>query len=213
MIAVVAGATGLVGNILISKLLRDEKITQVIAVSRRSLHFTSQKLKTVLIHDLKEMSNVQELLKGDFYFCCLGTTIKVAKTKENFKAIDLDAVLLFSEIAKKHNAQSLVIISAAGANPHSLAFYSKVKGEMEERVKKMNLNRLVFMRPGLLIGERQASRPIEELAIKTFKFISTIVGANLSKRMGTDAEKLAERMIEEALKEAKGYFIINTSAI
>lgn len=213
MIAVVAGATGLVGNILITKLLRDEKISQVVALSRRSLHFTSQKLKNVFIHDLKEMNNVQEQLKGDIYFCCLGTTIKVAKTKENFKAVDLDAVLLFSEIAKFHNAKSLVIISAAGANPHSLAFYSKVKGEMEEGVKKLNLNRLVFMRPGLLIGERQASRPIEELAIKTFKFISPIIGANLSQRIGTNTEKLAERMIEEALIDTKGSFIIDSTAI
>jgi uncharacterized protein YbjT (DUF2867 family) len=213
MIAVVAGPTGLVGNFLISKLLKDDSITQIIALSRRSLHFTSQKLKVVLVHELSEMSNVEEMLKGDLYFCCLGSTIKKAKSKENFIKIDLDAVRSFGEIAKKFNARSFVTVSAAGANKSSYVFYNIVKGRAEEELEQLKLHRLVIFRPGLLIGEREEKRTLEKLAINFFNFISPILGNEYSRKIGTKVDELADRMIEEAKKDLSGKLIIGPTEI
>lgn len=213
MIAVVAGATGLVGNLLISKLLKDDSITEIIALSRRSLHFTSQKLKVVLVHELHEMSNVEEMLKGDLYFCCLGTTIKKAKSKDNFIKVDLDAVRSFGEIAKKFNAKAFITVSAAGANKRSYVFYNLVKGRAEEELEQLKLNRLVIFRPGLLIGEREEKRTMEKLAIGIFNVVSPIVGNEFSSKIGTKVERLTDRMITEAKKELSGKFIIGPSEI
>lgn len=198
MIAVIAGSTGLTGALLLSKLILDKDITQVISVSRRALPFTHPKLKSVIVSDFSHLLDHQGDLKGDLYFCALGTTIKEAKTKDQFRKVDYDAIVSFGKIAELHQAQSLVVISASGANAESPIFYNRVKGEAEASLLKLNLNRLVLMRPGLLIGERKASRPLEKFSIKTSQVISRILPKKMTKTFATSIEELAQRMIEEA---------------
>lgn len=210
MIAVIAGSTGLVGNFLLLKLLSDADITQVISVSRRPLKLKHPKLKEVILGDLTQLEAHAPELKGELYFCCLGTTIKDAGTQENFKKIDLDAVVKFGEIAKQHEAQCLITISASGAKIDSYAFYSRVKGEAEDKLKLLQLKRLVIFQPGLLIGKRHSPRTLEELAIKFYRTVSGAMSESLKKKVATEIEHLAERMLEEAKKKTQGHYVIES---
>jgi uncharacterized protein YbjT (DUF2867 family) len=85
MIATVIGSTGLTGSLLVRQLLADATITKVIAVSRKSLSISDAKLTEVLVSDLAELPSIESTLRGDLYFCCLGTTIKTAGSKEYFE--------------------------------------------------------------------------------------------------------------------------------
>lgn len=197
MIAVIAGATGLVGSVLLSKLLDDKAITQVIAIARRPLAINHSKLSTVIIFDFSNLSTHQEQLRGDIYFCALGTTIKVAGTKENFRKVDFDAVVNFGKIAALHQAKSFTVVSANMANPNSNIFYNKIKGEAEEALKQLALNRLVILRPGLLIGERIENRTGEKIAIALMNALSPILPERFEKNVATQVETLASRMLKE----------------
>ncbi len=208
MIAVISGATGLVGSLLVNKLLIDNDITQVISVSRNSLHIENPKLKEIIITTLSDLSLHQSELQGDIYFCCLGTTIKDAGSQENFKKVDYDAVIEFARIAKIHNAQSFVVISAAGANMSSLFFYSRVKGEVENALQKMHLKRLVIFRPSVLVGNRKTFRLGERIFIEILKTISLFTSRSLKKRMLTDAQDLTTQMLIEGKKSQAGIFFI-----
>lgn len=181
----------------------------MIAPTRRPLDLLHPKLKNVIISDFADLMNHAGELKGELYFCCLGTTIKIAGTQENFRKVDFDAVVNFGKIAEHHKSQSLVVISAAGANPHSSIFYNKVKGEAEEALLKLSLNRLILMRPGLLMGERKASRPLEKATIKITQVLSSILPERIKKSFATPIEALTERMLKEGKNTANKVKIIN----
>ncbi|MES2767560.1 MAG: NAD-dependent epimerase/dehydratase family protein [Bdellovibrionota bacterium] len=213
MIAVIAGATGLVGSYLVQLLLTNTEITSVISVSRKSLNINSPKLKEVIVSDFSKLDQHILDLKGDLYFSCLGTTIKDAGSKENFRKVDFNAIVDFAKIAKANDAKSLTVVSASGANPKSPIFYSKIKGETELALMAQDIPSLVIFRPGLLIGNRKARRPTEKLFIEAFKKISLILPTKLQKIVGTDARLLAQRMLDEAKVLSKETVIIESKDI
>jgi len=194
MTAVIAGATGLVGRALIKKLLADRSIVWVISVSRQSTGFKSAKLTEVLLKDLSELPSVQARLKGEIYFTCLGTTIKAAGSQDAFRKVDFTANRDFAQIAKSHGAKSLTLVSASGANSRSRFFYNKVKGETEEALQKMELNSLIVLRPGLLVGERREFRLAEKLATQVLGGLSAVLPTKVKSRLMTPVDNLVERM-------------------
>ena len=197
MIAVIVGSTGMVGSILLAKLLNDDEITEVISVSRKSLHIENKKLHEILITDLAELYNHQAELKGDIYFCCLGTTIKDAGSRENFKKVDYESVVAFGKIAKANNARAFIVISAYGASPKSLFFYSRVKSETENALRQLGLQSLIIFRPSLLIGDRKSFRLGEKISVAIMKVITPLLPKALKKRIMTYATDLAEKMLVE----------------
>src|ERR1700730_18577588 len=116
MIATLIGSTGLTGSFLTQQLLADSAITKVISVSRKALKISNAKLTEVLISDLAELPSIDTQIRGELYFCCLGTTMKTAGSKENFEKVDHAAILNFAKIAKAGDAKSFSLISAMGAN-------------------------------------------------------------------------------------------------
>src|ERR1700689_1938428 len=115
MIAALTGSTGLTGSVLVRRLLADAAITKVISVSRKPLQIAHAKLTEVLVSDLAQLASFEPLIRADLYFCCLGTTIAKAGSKENFEKIDHDAIVAFAKIAKAHDAKSFTLVSAMGA--------------------------------------------------------------------------------------------------
>src|ERR1700731_3125650 len=126
MIATIIGSTGLPGSFLVRKLLADSEITKVGSVSRKSLNIANTKLTEILISDLAQLPSIESRIRGELYFCCLGTTIKAARNKANFERVDHDAVVAFAKIAKAHDAKSLTLVSAMGASESSMFFYNRV---------------------------------------------------------------------------------------
>lgn len=213
MIAVICGASGLVGSQLLRALLQDTEISQIVSVGRKSVKIQNPKLKEVLISSLAELSANQQELKGDIYFCCLGTTIKAAGSQENFKKVDFTAVVDFAKVASLHNCKSFSVVSASGANPRSMIYYNRIKGEMEESVKALNLKRAIIFQPSLLLGKRTESRKGESLAIAISQTLKPFLFASLKKRVMTSADHLATRLHQEAKLSQLGIFTIEAQNI
>lgn len=217
MIAVIIGATGLVGSLLLEKLLMDPEIHRVISISRRRIHKTSghqqDKLKEVLVSDLSELAARKSEMQGDLYFCCLGTTIKKAGSQESFRRVDYLAVVEFGKIAQTHQAKSLTVISASGANSQSLIFYNRVKGETEAALRDLHLQRLVIFRPGLLIGERKEFRMTEKIFTNLYKVLTPILPPSFQAAVATSAVVLASRMLAEGKRISPALEVIEARAI
>lgn len=213
MIAVIVGATGLVGNSLLDKLLADPDFKKVICVTRKSTGKSSMKLEEVLIKDLSELMQLKDQLKGNRFFCCLGTTIKTAGSKQNFRKVDFDAVLDFAKIAEYHQAESFSLISAMGADDASLFFYNRVKGEIEKAISSLKIKSIFIYRPGLLIGERKEKRTGEAIAIQVFHGLQKIFSQDTLKTLGTEIRDLSERMLVESKKYSEGIKIFKATEI
>ena len=208
MIATLVGSTGLTGLFLVRRLLADSAITKVISISRKSLKLSNAKLTEVLVSDLAELLSIESRIRGELYFCCLGTTIKTAGSKENFEKVDQAAVVDFAKIAKAHDAKSFTLVSAMGANANSMLFYNRVKGRTEDDVKALGLRSLIIFRPALLVGPRAEYRLGERLATKTIVPLSRLLPTRIQKSLITKAETLATRMLSAGKAAPPGIHVI-----
>jgi uncharacterized protein YbjT (DUF2867 family) len=213
MIATIIGSTGLTGSFLVRRLLADSVITKVISVSRKSLNISNVKLEEVLVSDLAELPSIACNIRGEIYFCCLGTTIKAAGSKEHFEKVDHDAIVAFAKIAKAHDAKSFTLVSAMGANASSMFFYNQVKGRTEADVKALGFHSLIIFRPALLVGPRHELRLAESIAAKTLVPLSRLLPSRTQKSLITKAETLAMRMLTEGKAAQGGIQVIPAKVI
>lgn len=161
MKAIVLGATGLVGGKVVKALLKMENISEIILPTRRRTPFNKFPKTKEIILNFDNIDSLRDELKADMVFCCLGTTIKKAGSKEAFRYVDHDLPLRIAELTRP---KTFALISAIGASNKSFFFYNKVKGQTEEDLKKLSLKKLVIIRPSLLLGDREEDRFGEDLA-------------------------------------------------
>jgi uncharacterized protein YbjT (DUF2867 family) len=208
MTATIIGSTGLTGSHLVRQLLADSAITKVISISRKSLNISNPKLIEVLVSDLAELPFIESRIRGDLYFCCLGTTIKLAGSRENFQKVDHDAVVAFAKIAKAHAAKSLTLVSAMGADASATFFYNRVKGRTENDLKALGLRSLIIFRPALLLGPRREFRLAERVATRTLVPLANLLPTRTRKRLVTEIQTLATRMLAEGKAALPGVHLI-----
>jgi uncharacterized protein YbjT (DUF2867 family) len=192
-IAVVAGATGLVGRELVRQLCAHNDYASVIALVRQPQDAVFPEAGSKLI--VRGLPAGDEHIEGDEFYCALGTTIKKAGSQAAFKAVDHDLVLDLAKRAKAGGVGRVVVVTAIGSDPNSKIFYSRVKGETERDLQALELKKLEIYRPSLLLGQRQESRLAEGLAIAMAPAISWLCQGPLLKYRPITAQDLARLMI------------------
>ncbi len=201
--ALLFGATGLTGGYLLKILLNDSRYCNVKIGVRQPLKLSHPKLFE-FVTDFNDNSALQANAVADDYFCCLGTTIKKARSKEAFRRVDLDIPILMANMATSVKAKKMLVISSLGADADSRNFYLQVKGQMEEAVSTAYDGSLYFFRPSLLLGERKQSRTGEQFAKIAMKALSWMMIGQLKKYRAVHAHTLARCMVEYANSEHRG---------
>lgn len=201
--ALLAGATGLVGQQLLIQLLADERYAQVTALSRRALPMQHPRLK-VLLSDLDDLQAHAEALKADDVYCALGTTLARAGSREAFARVDHDLVMAVAKAAHRAGSRRFLLVSAVGSSPRSPAFYSRVKGQVEQDLRALGFEALHIFRPSLLLGVRADSRPMESIAQKLAPALGLITRGPLARYAPVTAQQLARTMIASAFGGQRG---------
>ena len=167
-----AGASGLIGGLLLQGLLAHPAVTEVYALVRRPVDASHAKLRQHQV-DFTALAALPEV---DEVYLALGTTIRLAGSQAAFRAVDLHANLAVAEAAVKAGARRVGLVSAAGASSSSAVFYNRVKGELEDALMALELDALVIARPSLLLDSRahlgQAPRLAEKLSIPIGRLIA-----------------------------------------
>lgn len=210
--AIIVGATGLVGRYCLSYLLMDKNYSEVIVISRNALPLKDQKLKNIVC-DFDELEKLSNDLIADDVFCCLGTTINVAGSKENFKKVDLHYPIKVATIAKSNGATKFLVVSAMAANKNSSVFYNQVKGEMEEQLKSIGYKGLYIFRPSLLLGMRKEFRLGERIAIMLSKILSPIISFFAKQYKPIDAMVVAHAMYQKAIENSYEHHTFSSDKI
>lgn len=146
-----AGATGLIGGHLLNGLLADATVAEVHVLGRRPLAREHAKLKMHVV-DLRALPPLPPV---DEVYLALGTTIKVAGSREAFRAVDFEANLAVARAALAAGARRIGLVSAIGADVKSSVFYSRVKGELEAAILQLPAEATVIVQPALLLGDRE----------------------------------------------------------
>ena len=209
-VALLAGATGLVGQAILKILLADQRYSSVHVVGRRAPSIQHPKLRVHISASLMEFS----CPSVDDVFIALGTTVKVAGSRDAFKAIDADAVIAIASTAKAAGAIRLAVVSAMGASAQSAVFYNRVKGEMEAAVGQLGFETLVIARPSLLAGDRDAlmqpERVAEKLSLVAFKWLKPLIPANYR---AINASSVAMAMVYALQTSGKGQHVLLSGAM
>jgi uncharacterized protein YbjT (DUF2867 family) len=198
--AVVAGGTGLIGKQLLKLLLASDRYRKVIGLTRSDLisHPKLVQVKT----DGNDLA-LDPTEKVDDVFCCLGTTMARAHSKEKFYQVDFTYPFSLAQATLGMGAKQFLIVTALGANKKSPVYYNRVKGEIEEAISGLEFESIHIFRPSLLLGDRTEKRTGEEAA----KFFYRVFGFMIPKKFkAIDAGKVARAMLHFATIEQSGIF-------
>ncbi|XP_036896275.1 oxidoreductase HTATIP2 isoform X2 [Sturnira hondurensis] len=166
----ILGASGETGRVLLKEILEQSLFSKVTIIGRRKLTFDEEAYKNVNqeVVDFEKLDDYASAFQGhDVGFCCLGTT-RARAGAEGFVRVDRDYVLKSAELAKAGGCKHFNLQSSKGADKSSSFLYLQVKGEVEDRVEELKFDRYSIFRPGVLLCDRQESRPTEWLVRKFF---------------------------------------------
>jgi len=210
--AILFGASGLIGNCCIRRLLVHQAYDKVISIGRNPIKVTHPKL----IHyevDMSHADNFRHLMRGDDLFICLGTTMKKAGSKEAFYDVDHNLIFNIAKTGSLQNMNQLIFVSSIGADSRSLIYYLKVKGELEEDVRRLPYWGIHIMRPSVLLGQREEKRTAEKLAGQLSKGLQYFSGSILGDIAPVDADDVAKAMVQAAQSLQQGTHIHHGSEI
>lgn len=159
--AIILGATGLTGGLLLETLLKDERYGHVMLFSRNTCGKKDPKLTEYLI-DLFQLEHYRDKFQANEVFCCIGTTKAQTASKETYTKIDYGIPVAAASLCKENDIGTFVVMSALGANKKSKIFYNRTKGKMEGKVLEHNIEHTYILQPSLISGEREERRPGEQ---------------------------------------------------
>lgn len=211
-IALIAGASGLVGSELFHILLESSDYTKVKVVVRKELEAKHPKLEQILV-DFDHLEQWREHLFANDVYCCLGTTIKKAGSQEAFRKVDYEYPVKLALLTKEQGAERFLVVSALGANPNSRIFYSRTKGQLEEQLKKAGLSALHIFQPSLLMGDRTEFRLGEKIAAFLSPVYSPLMIGKLRKYKPVSGRRVAAAMHNAAQSPLSGIFVYPSDQI
>lgn len=201
--ALVLGANGLVGSELVNILIQHNHYERIHLLVRRPIENNDSSCEVHIV-DFDQLDTYSELFRVTDVFCCLGTTIKKAKSKEAFRKVDYEYPIEAANLASVSGVEKFLIITAMGANSKSMIFYNQVKGLVEDTLGKLNIPSVHIFRPSLLLGERKEFRFGEQIAEKASAFLNVLMVGPLRPYKAIEARNVAAAMATVANSRKSG---------
>ncbi|MCA4782395.1 NAD(P)H-binding protein [Empedobacter stercoris] len=193
--ALILGSTGLIGSLLLDKLLKHSNYSKVIMVVRKPQQINHPKIMEI-VTDFNSQINLDDIETIDSIFSCLGTTRKKTPDLNAYRKIEIDIPVQFAQLGNKKGLTKFHYISSVGANATTSNFYLKMKGEAEKALLHENVKQLFLYHPSLLIGNRVEYRLAENISAKILPLFNPFLVGNLSKYKSIEAEKVAQSLLE-----------------
>jgi uncharacterized protein YbjT (DUF2867 family) len=155
--------------------------------------------------DFERLPEQTDWWQADAVICTLGTTLRVAGSRDAFYRVDHDYPLIAARLARAHGTPAYVLNSAIGANTGSRAFYNRVKGELERDLKAEGFESLIFVRPGVIEGHRDELRLGERILVAALSVMAPL----LPRRWRLNpASSIARELLEAAIQPAAGVHVV-----
>lgn len=192
--AIILGATGLTGGLLLQELLRDNLYHKIKLFSRSKVAVKNKKIEEHLL-DLFNLEAHKDSFKADDVFCCIGTTKSKTPNEDIYRKIDFGIPVTAAKLARENGVNNFLVISAMGADENSKMFYNRTKGEMEKAVVAQNIKNTYLFQPSLIAGDREEKRFYENVAKKAMKVLNYALVGPLKKYRSIHPEIIAKAMV------------------
>lgn len=199
--ALLAGATGQVGQVLMSTLLEQKIYQHIIILVRKPSGQHHPDVREVVIPDFNAIKNYSALLVADDVYLCLGTS---SSNQSEFSKVDFQYPKDIAQIAFNNGASNLLFLSALGANAKSTNLYFQVKGRIEDALIAIGYASTNIFRPAVIFGSKDKSRPIQLMARIISRLLAPIIPAGLSKYLAISSHMVAQAMLSGALVSPRG---------
>lgn len=150
----VMGATGAVGSELVRQCICDERIESVVAITRRLLKESHQKLTVIVREDFLSYADLmEELSEIDVCYFALGVSQVQVSDPKQYTLITLDYVVAAAKALKSANPEArFCFVSGAGADAteKSSTLWRRVKGQAENRLREIFGEQLCIFRPAYI---------------------------------------------------------------
>jgi uncharacterized protein YbjT (DUF2867 family) len=210
--AIILGASGLTGSILLENLLKDNRYKTIKLFSRKKIEGLPSKV-IQYVGNILELAHFQKEFTADEVFCCIGTTAKKTPDKTVYKQIDYGIPVTAAKLSKANNINTFLVVSAIGANADSGIFYNKTKGEMERDVLAQHIANTYILQPSIIGGNRKETRIGEKIGLAFFKIIQPLFIGKLKKYKITEAQDIANAMVKLANANISTKTIITSNRI
>jgi uncharacterized protein YbjT (DUF2867 family) len=210
--ALLLGATGLVGGHCLDALVASDAYARVTVLARRATGRAHPKLDERVV-DFARLADAADAFDVDEVFCCLGTTLAAAGSREAFRAVDHDLVVEAGRLAAAAGARTFLLVSATGAGAGSRVFYSRVKGEAEDALRALPLPALVLLRPSLLLGARAERRTAERVGQAVMRAAAPLFAGPLRRWRALDGAAVARAMVRTAPRAPAGVTVLENEEI
>lgn len=210
--AIILGATGLTGGILLQKLIQDNRYKTIKLFSRSKIDGLPNKVDQH-IGNLLTLDQFKNEFTADEVYCCIGTTAKKTPDKSKYKAIDYGIPVAAAKLSKENGIKTFIVVSAMGANKKSSVFYNRTKGEMEQGVLDQGIQKTAILRPSLIGGDRDERRVLEKIGLVVFKIIQPLFIGPLKKYKIVNADCIAQAMLNIANTTSNTNVIITSDDI
>lgn len=212
MTIVLVGSTGAIGKDVLSFLNVEKNVEKIITLTRKPAKNKASKEENLTI-DFSNLPGLKNNIKADVFICCLGTTMKVAGSQDEFRKVDYDYVVQFAKLAEATQAKKIIVVSALGANAKSKVFYNRIKGQMEIDVAQVHVPSIEFFRPSLLLGKRDEFRPGETLAKILTPILNPLLLGPLKKYKPIQSQTVAKAIVLRSLLGNQGLVTFESDQI
>ncbi|OYQ34737.1 nucleoside-diphosphate sugar epimerase [Flavobacterium cyanobacteriorum] len=192
--AIVLGATGVTGKLLLELLLKDNRYHEIKIITRRATGITHPKVFEY-VADMLQLQDSAGVFSADDIFCCIGTTKAKTPDKGIYYKTDHGIPVTAAKLARQNGCRSFIVISALGADIASNLFYNRTKGEMERDVLEQGIAKTHILRPSLIEADRNEARPAERLGILLMRIINPLLVGRVARYKSIKAGAIAKAML------------------
>jgi len=153
MKVIITGATGMVGEGVLLECLQNNKVSEVLSISRKPSGIKNPKLKELLVVDFLGIGNYSENLKGyDACFYCVGKT-SAGMTEAEYTKLTYDTTIHFANMLKQVNP-NIVFNFVSGRSTDNTekgkVMWARVKGKTENELTQLFSKKAFHFRPALM---------------------------------------------------------------
>ncbi|UUM31838.1 oxidoreductase [Vibrio japonicus] len=192
-------------------MLDEAPIELIYALSRQDLPFNHTKLQVIKDAKLEIKHWDEEALTPEYGFISLGTTKKQAGSNQALEKVDFELVSRVAQQMKVIGVKKLCVVSSLGASAHSPSHYLRCKGKMELALEQMGFDKLVFVRPGPLVGIRDNPRSDEQMVQSVLSVLKPLMIGSLANFIPIHASDVAKAMQYSLFQNGKQRVVILNS--